>query len=84
MRTKAFKSGNSVAVRIPKSFGLVAGTELIVSREDSGYLLKPNPPAAKIDLSGIAGSMPWLKPLTADEREFDEGQRPWDKLSPRD
>ena len=39
--TKTFKSGNSVAVRLPKSLGIEAGTEMRVREESGRYVLEP-------------------------------------------
>ena len=82
--TKVFKSGNSVAVRLPKSLGVEAGTEMQVREEAGRYILEPVKADRKIDLTGIAGSMPWLKPLTREEREFEDSPRDWDRLIKRD
>lgn len=79
--TKTFKSGNSVAVRLPKVLGIKEGTEMRVREERGTYVLEPVEKERKlIDLTGIAGSIPWLKPLTQEEREFEESPRDWDKL----
>jgi antitoxin VapB len=79
-RAKVFKSGNSVALRLPKALGLKEGDEMMIVREDkSGFKVEPvAAPRRKIDLTGIAGTMPWLKPLTPEEREFDDPPRAWD------
>lgn len=79
-RAKVFKSGNSVALRLPKALGLKEGDEMMIVREDKpGFKVEPVAvPKRKIDLTGIAGSMPWLKPLTPEEREFDDPPRAWD------
>jgi antitoxin VapB len=62
--TKAFKSGNSVAVRLPKSFGIAAGTELTLREDQGRYIVEPVETEPKtIDLTGIAGSCPGLKPV---------------------
>lgn len=83
--TRTFKSGNSVAVRLPKSLGIEAGTEMRVREERGRYVLEPVKKSGKtIDLTGIAGSIPWLKPLTREEREFEESPRDWDRLLKRD
>jgi antitoxin VapB len=83
--TKTFKSGNSIAVRLPKALGIEAGTEMRVREEQGKYVLEPvKKQPRKIDLTGIAGSMPWLKPLTREEREFDDSPREWDLLFKRD
>ena len=78
-RAKVFKSGNSLALRLPKALGLVEGTEMTV-REDRGqFTFEPvDAPKRKIDLTGIWGSIPGLKPLTREEREFEHSPRPWD------
>jgi antitoxin VapB len=82
--TKVFRSGNSVAVRLPKSLGVEAGTEMRVREEGGRYILEPVKTDRKIDLTGIAGSIPWLKPLTREERDFDDIPRDWDRLTKRD
>ena len=78
-RAKVFKSGNSLALRLPKALGLKEGTEMVV-REDRGkFAFEPvDAPKRKIDLTGIWGSCPDLKPLSPEEREFDPSPRIWD------
>jgi antitoxin VapB len=69
---KVFKPGNSLALRLPKALGLVEGTEMTVREERSKFTFEPvEAPLRKIDLTGIAGLMPWLKPLTREERDLD-------------
>ena len=83
--TKTFKSGNSVAVRLPKVLGIREGTEMRVHEEQGRYVLEPVGSEPKtIDLTGIAGSIPRLKPLTREEREFEESRRDWHLLSNHD
>lgn len=80
-RTRIFKSGNSVAVRLPKAFGLAAGTEMeVVQEADGGVHLRPV--RRKIDLTGIVGTMPWLKPLPRED--FDDPERDWHLLGSKD
>lgn len=72
-RAKVFKSGNSVALRLPKALGIKEGTEMILREIDgklTGLLIETAP--KKIDISGFAGKAPWLKPLPRELREFDE------------
>jgi len=78
--TKTFKSGNSVAVRLPKALGIEAGTEMRVREERGKYVLEPvKEDQKRIDLTGIYGSCPGLKPvkrLKMVPRELDwEGKR---------
>ena len=76
-RAKTFKSGNSVALRLPKGLGLTEGREMTVREEHGRYIVEPiDAPKKKIDLTGIAGSMPWLKPLPRED--FDDSPRVWD------
>lgn len=80
-RTKVFKSGNSLAVRIPAGTDLKPGMEMDLTVEGGVMLaLKPiDAPKRKIDISGFAGKAPWLKPLPPELREFEE--RPSTKLA---
>lgn len=73
-RVKVFKSGNSLAVRMPKGLGLEAGMELeLTLKPGGGYSLDPvELPRRKIDVSGFAGKCPWLKPLPPELKEFEE------------
>lgn len=72
-RAKVFKSGNSLALRLPKALGIEEGTEMIVREERGEFRFEPaDKPKAKIDVSGFAGKAPWLKPLPPELREFDE------------
>jgi antitoxin VapB len=84
--TKTFKSGNSVAVRLPKALGVEPGVEMIVREESGRYIVEPvKGEPKKIDLTGIAGSMPWLKPLTPEERIMEPRELDWEgKLLKRD
>lgn len=81
-RAKVFKSGNSIALRLPKALGLTEGTEMVV-REDRGkFEFEPAVTEPKlIDLTGIAGSMPWLKPI--DRYDFEDSPRDWHLLDPK-
>jgi antitoxin VapB len=72
VRSRTFKSGNSVALRLPKALGIKEGTEMTVREEQGRYVVEPvEPLKKKIDLSGIAGACPDLKPLSREEREID-------------
>ncbi|MGL5838121.1 MAG: AbrB/MazE/SpoVT family DNA-binding domain-containing protein [Sphingorhabdus sp.] len=82
-RTRVFKSGNSLAVRIPAGTKLVPGMEMDLSVEDGVILsLKPiDAPKRKIDISKFAGKAPWLKELTPEERELEHRELDWHLLS---
>ena len=69
--TKVFKSGNSMAVRLPAAFGAVAGTPVEVREEQGRWIVEAQTQArAKIDISGFAGKAPGVR-LTPRE-DFDE------------
>lgn len=74
-RAKVFKSGNSVALRLPKALGLKAGEEMIVREERGKFEFEPvEDEARRIDLTGVYGSHPGLKPverLPMEPRELD-------------
>lgn len=81
LKSRTFKSGNSVALRLPKALGIDAGTEMTVREEAGRYIVEPVKLARpKIDLSGIYGTIPGLQPRTPEEREFDDPPRPWHLL----
>lgn len=72
IRVKVFKSGNSLAVRMPKALGLEAGMELELTTLGSGrYALSTIEPQRKtIDISGFAGKAPGIK--LAPREDFEE------------
>ncbi|HEX8308695.1 MAG TPA: AbrB/MazE/SpoVT family DNA-binding domain-containing protein [Allosphingosinicella sp.] len=71
-KTKTFKTGNSVAVRLPASLGVAAGVEMTVREERGRYIVEPaEAPRRKIDLTGIYGSGAGLRPLNEEEREIE-------------
>ena len=71
-RAKVFRSGNSVALRLPKVLGLVAGDEMIL-REDAGkFAFEPVPAICrKIDVDKFWGKAEGLRLLTPEERIFE-------------
>lgn len=76
-RAKVFKSGNSLAVRLPKALGAVEGTEMLVREERGKFILEPVKPDEFIDISGFWGKAPWL---TVPPREdFDDPPRVWER-----
>lgn len=74
--TKVFKAGNSAAVRLPKDLGFAPGTEVELVKEADGVRLRPV--RRRIDLTGIAGSMPGIKPLPRED--FDDPPRAWEQF----
>ena len=77
---KTFKSGNSVALRLPKGLGVPEGTEVRMVREaPMTFRVEPvNAPKRKIDVSKFAGKAPWLKELP--RYDFEDSPRDWHLL----
>ena len=70
-RAKVFKSGNSLALRIPRALGLEEGTEMILRELPQGYSMEPaEKPRRKIDVSGFAGKAPGIR--LAPREDFEE------------
>lgn len=76
-KSRTFKSGNSVALRLPKSLGIEAGVEMTVREEKGRFIVEPvSAEPRKIDVSKFAGKAPWL---TVPPREdFDDPPRAWE------
>jgi len=85
-RAKTFKSGNSVALRLPKGLGLTEGREMKVREEHGRYIVEPiDAPEKKIDLSFLKGKSLGLKPLRPEDRLLAERELDWGgKLLKRD
>lgn len=72
-KTKIFKSGNSLAVRIPAGTKLVAGMEMELVVED-GQFLSYEPvelPKRKFNIAKVAGSAKGLKYVEQADRSFE-------------
>jgi antitoxin VapB len=76
-RAKVFKSGNSFAIRIPKSWGLLPGTELEVVVDDDGRILARPIVVERRTLADLFGS--FSKDFMAEGRlPADAPKRDWD------
>jgi antitoxin VapB len=78
-RTKIFKSGNSLAVRIPAGTALKAGMEMELTVEN-GQFLSYDPveaPKRKFNIAKVAGSATSLKLIDDDARLFEERSLDW-------
>ena len=71
-RGTTFKSGNSVALRLPKGMGIPEGTEVrMVKEAPMAFRVEAvEVPRQTIDISGFAGKMPGFKP--APREDFEE------------
>jgi antitoxin VapB len=70
-RAKVFKSGNSVALRLPKELGLTEGSVMVLREEQAGFHFEPEAaPKKKLDVSAFWGKAKGLK--VPERRDFDE------------
>ena len=85
-RSKTFKSGNSVALRLPKGLGVKEGREMTVREEQGRYIVEPvEPERKKLDFSFLDGKSLGLKLLRPEDRLFEERELDWGgKLLRRD
>lgn len=82
LRAKVFKSGNSLALRLPASLGLEAGMEMeLTVQSDGGYRLKPvSAKKKKFNIEKVLGcaigsGLQFIKP---EDRIFKERPLLWD------
>lgn len=69
---RTFKSGNSVAMRLPKGLGIKEGVEMKVREERGRFIVEPvEAEPRKIDLTGIYGAIPGLERMPFDDRQRD-------------
>ena len=81
MLTRAFKSGNSLAVRIPKELAFVeASQEIEIEKVGNTLVLRP---VQRAKLAGIAEAFAMFTPdFMAEGREFhDQKVRDWSHFS---
>ncbi len=70
-RAKVFKSGNSLALRLPKELGLKEGSTMVLREERAGFVVEPeDAPQQKLDVSKFWGKAKGLK--LPERRDFDE------------
>jgi antitoxin VapB len=68
---KSFRSGNSVAIRMPAALGIEPGADWIVIEQADGLVLRRQEPRRRtIDVSGFAGKVPGIR--LASREDFEE------------
>jgi antitoxin VapB len=78
IKTRIFKSGNSYALRLPKALGVTSEGDMMVREEHGVFIVEPIPhKVGKIDLTGLWGTMPDLKPLRPEDRAMEERELDW-------
>jgi antitoxin VapB len=77
-RAKVFKSGNSVALRLPKGLGIEEGAEMNIREERGRFIVeRKGELKRKFDVSKIWGIMPDFPLQTAEDRTFEEREFDW-------
>jgi antitoxin VapB len=70
-KAKVFKSGNSLALRLPKELGLKEGSTMVLREEQGGYRFEEQEePKTKLDIDKFWGKAKHLK--VPERRDFDE------------
>jgi antitoxin VapB len=78
--TKTFRSGNSVAVRLPSSLGVAPGIEMRVREERGRYVIEPVAAAKrKFNIAKVAGSARDLQFIRDEDRLFEERPLLWEQ-----
>lgn len=74
--TKVFKSGNSLAVRLPREIAFPEGAEVVVSRQGESLIVTP----ARLDMKTLVSRLGLGPPPAPLERpEFKPPRRAWDR-----
>lgn len=79
---KSFKSGNSVAIRMPAALGVEPDLEWTVIEEDGNLVIKrKDRPKRKFNIDKVWGSATNLNPIDPDDRWFEERTLDWGPAS---
>ncbi|HEX8062160.1 MAG TPA: AbrB/MazE/SpoVT family DNA-binding domain-containing protein [Allosphingosinicella sp.] len=78
-KAKVFKSGNSLALRLPAELGLTAGMEMELKVEGSDHFsFEPiDRPRRKLNVAAFWGKAKGLKLIAPEDRVFDERRLDW-------
>ena len=69
---KSFKSGNSVAIRMPAGLGVEPEREFSVFEEEGNLVLRAkDKPKRKFNINKVAGSAKGLRYIEPESRSFD-------------
>lgn len=71
-RAKVFKSGNSLALRLPAALGFKEGSEMVLRRTPDGYALEPaEQPRQKLDVDRFWGKAKGMIHVPAPREDFE-------------
>lgn len=81
-RAKVFKSGNSLALRLPAGLSLAPGMEMDLTVEDGVFFsFEPiDPPKRKFNVAKVCGSATNLELIKPEDRRFEERPLLWEAL----
>ena len=72
-KAKVFKSGNSLALRLPKALGLEEGTEMVLREEHSKFTFEPaDVPKRKLDVDKFWGKAAGMIHVPTPREDFEE------------
>lgn len=72
--TKVFKSGNSLAVRLPRELAFPEGAEVVVTRQGESLIVSP----ARLDMKTLVARLALApSPPPVDRPEFKPPRREW-------
>ncbi len=80
-RAKVFKSGNSLALRLPKELGMMEGATMVLREERAGFRLEAEePPKRKFNIDKVRGCAigSGLRFIKDEDRIFEERPLLWD------
>jgi antitoxin VapB len=78
---KSFKSGNSIAIRVPAALGIEPGCEWTVKDEAGTLVLTPKSKAPrKFNIAKVAGSAKNLEFIKDEDRVFEPRPLLWDDI----
>lgn len=78
---RTFKSGNSIALRLPKALGIREGTEMKVREEGGNLIVAPaDRPKRKFNIDKVwgIGKHLGLKPIAPEDRVFEHRPLLWE------
>ncbi len=71
-RAKIFKSGNSLALRLPKALGLKEGSTMILREDHSEFVFRrADEPRKKIDVSSFWGKAAGMVHVPSPKEDFE-------------
>ncbi|MFN3818180.1 hypothetical protein [Blastomonas sp.] len=72
-RAKSFKSGNSVAIRMPAALGIEPDREWTIIEQNGEYVVREvEVPRRKFNIEKVWGSAINLKPIKPEDRLFED------------